>query len=800
MFKHYFKTAFRLIVKHKGSSFINIFSLSVAIAFCILIFLYVLHEHSYDSFHKNARRIYHVTTVSDSMVLNISERLGPQLKNLYPEIKDFIRFGHTEAEVRIGAELFRENVYATDRSFFEAFDFPLRSGNNPFSDLAKDVVVLSTKAARKYFGEDAPVGKTVSINFGEGFLDFFVGGVAEDIPNNSSIKFDLLIPTREDMFIEDENSPSSWEAFDFSAFLWMYPHADISQLQAKSTGFLRNYMGEVFRKTELNVDEFSLQFLPLVDFHLKSESTLGGLVPAGNPVHSYILAGIGLLVLLISCFNFMNLTIASSSSRFKEIGARKVVGAAQTSLVKQFWFEASIVGCIAIAFGIILAELARPLFASMVDRSLALGDSLYSFTTFLFLVGIVLFVSIIAGIYPALIISRISLVDVFKGKHTVGKKNLFSRLIIILQFVMSLFLIIEALVIIKQKHFLLTQDLGFEKENVLAVPTKARKDVINDGQKLLSLVKDNLEGQRGVMSISGTSSILEKNISAIVRLKDQKTIITAINRIDPAFLKTLNIPLVAGRNFSRTNAADATHSCLVNETYVKTFGIENPVGVSIAGLNIGRLKDPTIIGVVRDFNYTSLHEEIRPLIMHMDNKYDVNYIVVRIASDRITETLDAIKNLWNRFRPERTFEYFFFEDNIRRYYQEEDRWNSIVGYSSIFAIFIATMGLFGLTGISISSRFKEIGIRKVLGATGFEIVKMVNREFLLLVLAANVFVWPVAYFVSKKWLQNFAYKTALSVLEFFLGAMILLIVAVMTLSTQALKASVLNPADLLRDE
>jgi putative ABC transport system permease protein len=238
----------------------------------------------------------------------------------------------------------------------------------------------------------------------------------------------------------------------------------------------------------------------------------------------------------------------------------------------------------------------------------------------------------------------------------------------------------------------------------------------------------------------------------------------------------------------------------VNETFVKTFEIENPVGESIAGLNIGKLKDPTIIGVVRDFHYTSLHEEIRPLIMHMDNKYDVNYIVVKIASDRITETLEDIRNLWYRFRPERTFEFFFFEDNIRQYYQEEDRWNSIVGYSSLFAIFIATMGLFGLTGISISSRFKEIGIRKVLGATGFEIVKMINQEFLLLILAANIFVWPLAYFVSKKWLQNFAYKTELAVLEFFIGAMILFMVAFMTLSTQALKASVLNPADLLRDE
>jgi putative ABC transport system permease protein len=559
-------------------------------------------------------------------------------------------------------------------------------------------------------------------------------------------------------------------------------------------------MGDVFKKTELNVNEFSLQFLPLVDFHLKSQSTLGGLVPTGNPVHSYILGAIGLLVLLIYCFNFMNLTIARSSSRFKEIGARKVVGAAKTSLIKQFWFEATVVGCTAIAFGIILAELARPLFAGMVNRSLTLGDSLYSFTTFLFLSGMILFVSIIAGIYPALIVSRISLVDVFKGKHKVGKRNLFSRLIIILQFAMSLFLIIEAIVIFKQKNFLLTQDLGFEKENVLAIPTKARKDVKNDGQMLLSLFKNNIEEQRGVLSILETSSILEKNISAIVRQKDQKTVITALNRIDPAFLETLNIQLIAGRNFSRTNVADTTHSVLVNETFVKTFAIENPVGESIAGLNIGKLKDPTIIGVVRDFNYTSLHEEIRPLIMHMDNKYDVNYIVVKIASDRITETLEDIRNLWSRFRPERTFEYFFFEDNIRQYYQEENRWSSIVGYSSLFAIFIAVMGLFGLTGISISSRFKEIGIRKVLGATGFEIVKMVNREFLLLVLAANVVVWPIAYFVSKKWLQNFAYKTEIIGLEFLIGAMILFSVAALTLSSQALKASVLNPADLLRDE
>lgn len=800
MIRHYWKTAFRIIVKNKRSSFINIFSLSVAIAFCVLIFLYVLHEHSYDSFHKNTERIYHVTIGSDEMVLNIADKLGPQLKNLYPEVEDFIRFGCAEAEAKIKSDLFHETVYAADRSFFKVFDFPLHSENNPFPAGNDNVAVLSLKAAEKYFGQNSPLGQTISFDFGDGFVDFLISGVIEAIPNNSSIRFDLLIPTREAMFLENEDNPSSWERFVFSTFLWLSPKTDISQLQSKSERFLENYMGEVFKKTELDVKEFSLLFLPLVDFHLKSPSTLGGLVPTGNPIHSYILSAIGLFVLLISCFNFMNLTIARSSSRFKEIGARKVVGAANSGLVKQFLFEATLLGCIAIVFGIILAELARPLFTNIVNRPLSLGDNLYGINTLLFLAGMVFFVSIITGIYPALMMSRISLVDVFKGKYKVGKRNSFSRLIIILQFAMSLFLIIEAIVIFKQKNFLLTQELGFNKANVLVVPTKARQDSKNDGQKLFSQFNDKLEGQRGIRSISGASSILEKNISAVVRQKDQKSVITAINRIDPAFLETLGIQLIEGRNFSRLNPSDPAHSVIVNETYVKTFAIKNPVGESISRLHIGNLKDPTIIGVVRDFNYTSLHEKIRPLILHMDNKYDVNYIVIKIASDHTSEALDKIGNLWQRLRPEKTFEFFFLEDNVRQYYQEEDRWNSIVGYSSLFAIFIAAMGLFGLTGIYTSNRFKEIGIRKVLGASGLEIIKMINREFILLVLTANIIIWPVAYFVSKKWLQNFAYKTSLSGLEFLMGAAVVFGVAALTTSAQALKATFLNPAHLLRDE
>jgi putative ABC transport system permease protein len=800
MIKNYWKTAIRIITRYKGSSFINIFSLSVAIAFCILIFLYVSHEHSYDSFHKNAGCIYHVTVGSDSMVLNVSDQLGPKLKSLFPEIENIIRFGHADAEIKVDSHLFRETVYAADPAFFEVFDFSLRSGKIPFPEGNNDVTVLSPIAAEKYFGRDSPVDRILSLDFGDGFHDFIVTGVTKPIPNNSSIQFDILIPTRDSMFHDDEDNPSSWEAFDFSTFLKLSPHTDISQLQAKSDGFLKNNMQEVFDKTGLNVKDFSLMFLSLIDFHLKSQSALGGLVTPGNPIHSFILTGIGLLVLLISCFNFMNLSIARSSSRFKEIGARKVVGAAKTSLVKQFCFEATLVVCIAVVLGIILAELARPLFTNIVGKPLTLGDNLYSVTTLLFLAGMVLFISIVTGIYPALLISRLSLVDLFKGKYRIGKRNMITRLVIILQFAMSLFLIIEAIVIFKQKNFLLTQDLGFTKENVLAIPTKARQDVKNDGAMLLSLYKDKLEGQANILSISGASSILDKNISATIRQRDHEAVIIALSRVDFAFLQTLDISLKEGRNFSSANPADSLNSVLVNETFVKTFGLKNPVGESIAGLKIGKVKDPTIIGVVRDFHYTSLHEEIRPLILHMDDKYDINYIVVKIGAGRIPGILDALKNVWVKFRPDRTFEWFFLEDHVRQHYREENRWNTIVGYSSVFAIFIAAIGLFGLTGITISSRFKEIGIRKVLGASTLEIVKMINRQFILLVLTANVIVWPVAYIVSRKWLENFPYQTNLTVVEFFIGAMVVFGVAVLTMSAQALKASVLNSAELLRDE
>jgi putative ABC transport system permease protein len=489
MIQNYIKVSTRSLIKHKGYSLINIFSLSVAISLCILIFMFVQHEHSYDSFHKNGDKIYHVTSASDTLVLSASKTLGRKLGQVYPEIEKYVNFGHARAEIKIDNFLYPELIHTVNPSFFHVFSFPMKQGKIPFPPTNKSVVVISPIAAEKYFGRKCPLGKIISLNLGDGFMDFTVSGIVEAIPKNSSIHFDFLIPTREKMFMEGEKTASSWEKFEFEHFILISDNADISLLESKSGVFLEKYLGSVFKKSNLNVKDFSLFFTPLKDVHLKLQSSLDGFTAAGNPIHSYVLTAIGLIVLFISCFNFINLSIARSSSRFREIGVRKVIGAARVSLIKQFWLEAMIVTSLALIFSVVLAEIFQPLFNSLTGKNLTFIENLYNLDALIFLFGLLIFISLFAGSYPAILLSRINVVDIFKGRQRIGGKSFFSRAMIVLQFALSLFLIIEAGVIFKQKNFLLTRDLGFEKEDILAIPVKARQGKKDDGSRLLDLCK-----------------------------------------------------------------------------------------------------------------------------------------------------------------------------------------------------------------------------------------------------------------------------------------------------------------------
>ncbi|MBN1273250.1 MAG: ABC transporter permease [Candidatus Aminicenantes bacterium] len=800
MFKNYWKTAVRNIARYKGYSFINIISLSVAMAFCILIFLYIKHEYSYDKFHKNGREIYQVYAGSESMIIDVSENLGPALARQYPEIKTMITYGFAEAEVKVGSNRFKERVYAANIPFFDTFTFPLEQGHDPFSPKNPDVMVISSKTAEKYFGKESPIGGVISVNFGDQYHDFIISGVTRSIPDNSSIHFDMIIPTREAMFADEEKEGSGWQIFEFGTFIRLSSKVKIADLEKKSNLFLEEHLGEVFQKANLDPKEFKLFFIPLEDLHMKSESTSGGLAPTGNPLHSLLLTGIGLLVLLISCFNFINLTIARSSHRFKEIGVRKVAGAGRFSLIKQFMFESLAVSGFALIISILIVEILRPLFNNLAGKNLTLEQNLYNIPTLLFLLVMVLVIGTLSGLYPALLTSRVDLVNVIKRKHRIAGKKHFSRFVVVFQFALSLFLIIESTIIYKQKNYLITKDLGFEQKNILAIHTKTGKNNGNDGETLLHLFKDKLAGHPYIKALTGSSGILDKNLSAFIRKKDGTPVITITQRIDYDYLDTLGIQLAAGRNFSKGSNSETSNAVLVNETFVKTFEIENPIGKPVTGMEHGKLKDPIIIGVVKDFNYISLRENIYPMILHLDKKNDIGFIVVKMDPTGIPKTLNDLKALWTQFRPEKTFEYFFLDDDIKLHYRMEERWNQIMGTSSFFAVLIAALGLFGLTGISIARRFKEIGIRRVMGATSLEIVKMINREFLLLVGTANLIIWPISYYISSKWLENFAYRTTLTPLEFIFGGAIVLGVAALTISSQAIRASFLNPAVVLRDE
>lgn len=800
MIRHYWISAFRNMLRNRAFSLLYLNGLAMAAAFCILVFMYVRYESGYDRFHEQARRIFYVTASSDSLSLNIAERLGPKLAESYPEIEACIRFGSAEAEAKAGPDRFKQRVFTADPAFFETFSFPLEQGKDPFPPGNPDVVVLSRGAALKHFGSGSPLGQTVSLNFGDRDVDFLVTGVLASIPGNSSLVFDLLIPTRNAMFADSGAEITAWRSFEFGCFIRLDRPDALSGLRGKTDRFLQDHMSELFDKLNLDVEKFRLDFTALPDFHLKSDSHSGGLVPPVNPLQMFILSGIGLLVLLISCFNFINLTIARSAFRFKEIAVRKVVGASRGGLIRQFWFESGVLVLASLALSFFWVEILRPVFNGLTGRDLTLAAHFYTPDAMIFLAGLALLIWGLLGVQPVLLISRLEMVEIFKGKLSFSGRRLFSRTVLIFQFALSLFLIVEAAVVFKQKTFLLTRDLGFSKNDLIAVPTKTSENEQNRGARLLSLFREQSAVFPSIAGVSGASGLLDKNRDALVRRKDGVPVVTLVNRVDFDYVDLLGLRLAEGRNFSRANPSDPTAAVLVNETFVKTFEISDPVGSPVPDLEYGDLNNPVIVGVIQDYNYLSLRERIHPVILHMDDEVDIQYLLFKVTPGRTAEALENLRGLWGRIRPEKTFEYFFLDEEIRSRYREEERWNRIVGYASGFSIFIAALGLMGLTGITIVRRFKEIGVRKVLGASPLKILGMIYREYLPLVAVANLLVWPAAYFVSRAWLRNFAYRTALSPWEFILGGAVVLVVAVVTVSAQAFKASLLNPGDILREE
>ncbi len=800
MIKHYLKIAFRNLAKQKIYSAINILGLAVGLTGAILIFLFVQNELSYDRFHENRDNLYRVYVIfhaedgsPDRTFRGVTMPMGPAMEEYFPEVTHSVRVDNNNATIRIEGKLFSERVTQVDKSFFQAFSFPLIAGspNSVFSQA--NAMVLTENHARKYFGDENPIGKTLTLISGQEQSDFVVTGVTAQPPSNSTITFDILIDIESgDRLQMNTRWQDNWGGFGWQTYVLLNKRDSVNNVLDKFPNFTALYYGpeiEEWRsrgrwKGEGLPVSFGLQ--PIARVHLDPYVT-GSL----NLSAIFILSGIAFIVLLIACINFMNLSIGRASARSLEVGMRKVLGAERRQLIRQFWGEFLAITGIAMAAGLVLTELVLPIFNRLSGRSLSL-EGIFQPVHILILLALLVVVGIVSGSYPALVMSGFRPVEILRGKLRIGGKKPLTRVLVVVQFALSVFLIIATIIMGRQIHFMLTSDPGFKKEGVVVISTQEPEAEASNAT--MRFFRDRLGQQSNIISISGTATKIG-NVGVYPFKKDGREVEVYQNRVDYDFFKTMGIEVVQGRTFSPEFATD-TEAVVVNEKLLKELGIEDPLGKPLEGYYIPL----TIIGVVRDYVFDDFRHSILPALHHNKPNWGISQMLVRISPQNISGTLSLLERTWKDIQPNKSFIYSFLDETMEAMYNEEKRWGAIVGYSSALAVIIACMGIFGLTSIAVNRRTKEIGIRKVLGASVPQIIDILIREFLWLVGIANIISWPLAYFAMKALLDNYYYRIPLGLQYFLLAGVLSLLIALLTTLFLAVRAAVANPVDSLRYE
>ena len=811
MFKSYLKIAFRNLLKSKVFSFINVFSLSIGIACCILIFLFVRDEWSYDDFHKNAEQIYRLALKEDYGEKNQHFNtitplpMGQAVADYFPEIEKYARIATRTDIVRYGDINFSERYHLVDKEFFELFSFQLLRGDlqNPLP--TPNSVVLTEAMVRKYFGDDTPLGKRMSIKISDEMQEFTVTGIAANPPANSSIQFDFLLPFEKTRDIYSERAFTHWWVVVPETYVLFNEQADASEVQAKIPLLVKKIMGDRFKE-----GEYGILLQPLSEIHLGTGFP-SGLEPTSDPAYSYILSGIAFLVLLIACINFMTLSIGRSTGRALEVGVRKVVGAMKTQLMKQFWGEALLLSFFAMLLGIGLAELFLPAFNSLANKSLDLNLDVVTLSGFVFMT---LAIGFVAGSYPAAVLSNFRPIDVLKGHPPLGgnlrgvwKGSFFQKGLVVLQFALSIMLIICTLLMTKQMDFLQIKNLGFDREQIVVIPTNANSD---ESMNMVELYRNELLPHKDVVKVSASANTFGEGWFFIGFNTNAGSYENFwFNPVDFDFIELMGMKIVQGRDFSRQHATDRQQAVIINEAFVKEFGLKNPVGGQLPG----KFPEHSIIGVVKDFNFRSLHESVEPLVLSINpgtifrGASDVNSasdgipkIAVKIRGEDISGTLATLRGTWLNLFPDIPFDYSFLDERVERQYRAEERWQKIVSHSSTFAIVIACLGLFGLASLAVTRRTKEIGVRKILGATAANVMFILSKEFTIIVLIAILVAWPAAYLVMNSWLQDFAYRIDIGFEMFIFAGLFAFGIALITVSYHSIKATFTNPVDALRYE
>ncbi|MGD2294289.1 MAG: ABC transporter permease [Candidatus Aminicenantes bacterium] len=779
---NYFKIALRRIRRQKGYSFINITGLTIGLTCCILIFFWVQHELSFDRFHKKTKQIYRVLSVwpeENEYGPQGPGPLGPALKEDYPEIVNAARlFPPPPRPVRHEDRVFHVRALGVDPSFLEIFSFPLVRGDVKTSVEDPNFIILTEETARKYFGYEDPIGKVMMFEWWSRWLEFHVTGVIEDVPSNSHLQFEALIPF--DFVTASGMAIDRWDVTAYHTYIQLEENVGYKTLDAKISGILKDHYPDATSQIHLE---------PLARIHLFS--FFGG----GPIIYVYIFSLIGILILLIACFNFMNLSTARSMTRAKEVGLRKVVGSSRRQLIQQFLGESIVLSLFALGVALILVQLLLPVVNHILGTSLVMHLSLL---TVGILLGIALITGLFSGSYPAFLLSGFRPVTAVRGAdRKTSKRSPLRRVLVISQFIISIVLIICVTFISRQMDYVKNRELGFEKTHILSLVMggsfwdkyETIQQELLSNPRILSMTKTNFAFPAGF----GTSHVWWEG------KEDNENIFMAIRSVDFDFQKTFDIEMVEGRFFSREFKTDVLESFILNEAAVEFMGLDDPVGKAFSCQIPFAEGKGKIIGVVKDFHFQSLHNEIRPLIIMIHPYWRIN-CYIKISSDDVSSTLAFIDTKLKKLVPEYPFELKFLEEDIDRLYRTEQRIGSIVSYGTILAVFIACLGLFGLASFTAEQRTKEIGIRKVLGASVAGIVFHFIKQFALWVILANVIAWPMSYLIMRQWLRGFAYRTPMGWEVFTLSAILALGIALITVSYQALKSATANPVDSLRYE
>ncbi|UCB53385.1 MAG: ABC transporter permease [Candidatus Zixiibacteriota bacterium] len=802
MFWSYVKVSLRNMIRQKGYSLINVVGLAVGMACCMLIMLWVANELSFDNFHENADRIYRL---SHHLTIGGSERRGasgsapmaPAILQQYPEVVNAARFtGENRMLVQYQEKAFyEEGIRYADNSIFEVFTFPMIKGDVESALKAPYSVVITQEIARKYFADEDPVGKTLRI---DDQRDFTVTGVVRDVPQNSHFSFDLLC-SFQTLYAQEREGLDVWGWFGYYTYLLLDQKSDWKELEEKFPALIETHMGATLQRVGASVELF-LQ--PVSSIHLHSKLQ-GELTAGGDIGYIYLFSGIAAFILMIACINFVNLSTARSATRAKEVGVRKTLGAGRGKLMRQFLGETVIYGLLSVLVTLILLELGLPLFNSIAGSQL---DVNYVKTWWVVpgLVCLALAVGVAAGSYPAFFLSSFRPVNVLKGDFMAGAVNLrFRNLLVVTQFVISIALIIGTITIYQQIAFMKDKELGFDKEQVLVTP-----DVGDVTQQSIRSIKEELSGLAGVVHVAASNTVpgrgaMMTNFVPEGFSEDESQLMRIVT-FDHDFVATLGLELVAGRNFSSDLATDVEESAIINEMAAREFGWEDPVGKIIRRRVLGEAGEPQltptkVIGVVKDFHLNSLHAEIEPLYMAYATD-DLNTISVRVMPDNLRETVRLLENKWKQIAPGHLFDYYFLDQSFDGMYGAEERLGHMALSFSLLAIFLGCMGLFGLSACTAEQRTKEIGIRKVLGASVPNILKLLSKKMVLLMMIAAAIAAPVAYYALTRWLQDFAYRISVGWHTIVLAAILALLIALATEGYHAVRAALTNPVETLRYE